>query len=424
MENCKVVVFGLGYVGLPTASLVAHAGHSVLGVDPRARSLSGSSEFPFASEEPGLEDIFSAARHRGLLRISEEPEEADVFLICVPTPLVGGSSQQRADLSSLMDVADSLSSVVQSGNLVLIESTSPPGTTSEFRSRLSANGVDTESIFFAYCPERVLPGNIIQEVKTNARLVGGLSDEASFKAKEFYETFTSGEIRTTEAIVAELAKLTENSFRDVNIAFANEISMLASSFGVNDLNLIELTNLHPRVNILNPGPGVGGHCVAVDPWFLVEKRSDLTPLIQTARQVNDSKADWIVAQVSAYVTGQSASLRVPISDFPILCLGLSYKPDSSDIRESRALYVCRQLAGLGFNISAVEPNCEEIAGIRLVSFEHGVATSNLIIGLVRHREFSQPGLLDSINLEFFDYCGFSGAGVPSFMGARSQIGDN
>lgn len=401
-----MVVFGLGYVGLPTAIIIAESGKRVLGVDVDSTRLDDLRRGHLAETEPGLAEALEGAVTSRNLQFSEFAAPAPTYVICVPTPVAEG----KADLTAVLAVVSSLAPLLEAGDLVILESTSPVGTTELVRERLLELGADLEGVDFAYCPERVLPGDVLRELKYNARVIGGLSPSGGRRAREFYESFARGEIHTTDARVAELSKLVENSFRDVNIAFANEVSLLASSFGVSDLELIELVNLHPRVNVLQPGVGVGGHCVAVDPLFLVESRPQLTNLIRTAREVNDAKGDWVVNLVVDKVASYPAS--APAQSPTVLCLGLTYKRDSSDLRSSRALHIFRRLRESGVSVLAVDPNIEEIDGVVLPHVEDAIREADIVLALVRHSGFEQIDF-STIPEEFvMDFCGLTSRGTP------------
>lgn len=408
MKNADVVVFGLGYVGLPTAIIIAQSGKRVLGVDVDSTRLEYLRRGTAVEREPGLAEALDSALASENLRFSEVAEPASIYVICVPTPV----SEGRADLTSVLAVVSSLAPLLEAGDLVILESTSPVGATELVRDRLSELGVNVEAVDFAYCPERVLPGDVLREIKYNPRIVGGLSASGSRRAQEFYESFAVGEIYATAARVAELAKLVENSFRDVNIAFANEVSLLASSFGVSDRELIELVNLHPRVNVLQPGVGVGGHCVAVDPLFLVESRPHLTNLIRTAREVNDAKGEWVVNLVIDKVASFAGEAPAPKRHPTVLCLGLTYKPDSSDLRSSRALHIFRRLKESGVNVLAVDPNIEEIDGSTLPPFGKALQEADIVLALVRHTPFEQIDFSTVSESFFMDFCGLTSLGTP------------
>ena len=404
-----MAVVGLGYVGLPSAALLAHSGKKVLGVDTDVDRLHQLESGSLETDEPGLHIALRRAVDDRQLLFSERLAPASAFLICVPTPLRAG----QADLRFIEQVAGALAAIVKTGDLVILESTSPPGTTQRLENLLKQAGADTAGVHFAYCPERVLPGNALEEIRSNARLVGGLTPEASAMAAAFYSAFSVGSVVTTSAAMAEVAKLVENSFRDVNAAFANEVSMIASSFGLNDSALLELVNMHPRVDVLRPGVGVGGHCLPIDPLFLASSRPDESLLIQTARKVNNRKSEWIVEVVKkrAFALIENASIQP--SEFSILCLGLSYKADSSDLRESRALWVYESLEKIGFAVSACEPNVRRSDSIELVNLAEGLDRADLVLGLVDHKEFKDIDLEKHAGDHFLDFCGLTSRGLPT-----------
>lgn len=383
MERLEVCVLGLGYIGLPTASLLATRGHSVLGVDVQPSVVEIINNGDIHIVEPELDVLVRSAVHSGNLKASLVPQEAQVFIIAVPTPFREG---HQPDLSYVESATRAMAPVLKAGDLVILESTSPVGTTervaelvAEEREDLLVDG--QLQVQVAHCPERVLPGRILLELVENDRIVGGIDAESTARAAAFYETFVRGEVIRTDSRTAELAKLTENSFRDVNIAFANEMSTICQELGINVWELIRLANRHPRVNILTPGPGVGGHCLAVDPWFIVSSSPERARLIRTAREVNDDKVAWVVSRVLE----KADRFKEPV----VACLGLAYKPDIDDLRESPALAVTRKLAeALGpEQIRAVEPNCHAVEGLSLHRLEDALEDADIVVALVGHRPF-------------------------------------
>ncbi|HCE16485.1 MAG TPA: nucleotide sugar dehydrogenase [Anaerolinea thermolimosa] len=339
-------ILGLGYIGLPTASTFATHGLRVIGVDINPQVVDLLKHGELHIYEPGLRTLVQAALKSGNLQVQDHPEPADAFIISVPTPF---KEEKRADLSYVIAAAESIVPVLRRNNLVVLESTSPPRTTIDVvRPILERSGLKAgEDFHLAYSPERVLPGQILRELIENARVIGGIDPESARAGRDLYATFVRGEIILTDATTAEMVKLMENTYRDVNIAIANEFARLAERFGVDAWEAIALANRHPRVRILNPGPGVGGHCISVDPWFLVEAAPDLSPLIRTARQVNDSQPGYVVGLVRRAM-GTLQGLRVA-------ALGLSYKADVDDLRESPAIEICRELSAAGADVRAYEP---------------------------------------------------------------------
>ncbi len=386
-----VVVVGLGYIGLPTAAVLASCGADVVGVDinPGTVAAVNAGRVPFV--EPDLERAVSAAVERGSLCAETELPPADVYIIAVPTPFTDG---HRPDLSYVTAACDAIAGVLTGGELVLLESTSPPGTTRLVADRimiarpdLSVDGTDGRpQVHFAHAPERVLPGRIMHELVANDRVVGGLTPAAAERARDLYASFCEGTILLTDALTAEMSKLVENSYRDVNIAFANELSVICDRMGVDVWELIDLANHHPRVDILQPGPGVGGHCIAVDPWFIVAADPDSSRLIRTAREVNDAKPHHVADQVVAW----AAEHRQP----RIACLGLAFKPDIDDLRESPALQVVLEVLERlpDAIVEVVEPNIttlpDALAGrVTLGDLETTVARADIVVLLVDHAEF-------------------------------------
>jgi UDP-N-acetyl-D-mannosaminuronic acid dehydrogenase len=347
MEFNNICVLGLGYIGLPTASTFATNGLKVVGVDVNFQIVNGLKNGELLIYEPGLRTLVQAAVRSGNLIASQRPEPADAFIIAVPTPFY---DDKRADLSFVISATESIVPHLRQGNLVILESTSPPRTTMDVvapileRSGLKAG----QDFHLAYSPERVLPGQILRELIENARVIGGVDRASAEAGRDLYATFVRGEIILTNATTAEMVKLMENTYRDVNIAIANEFSRLADHFGIDVWEAIAIANRHPRVRILNPGPGVGGHCISVDPWFLVEAAPELTSLTRTSRQVNDSQPEFVVQLVKRALGGELAGVR-------IAALGLSYKADVDDTRESPAIEVARILKKEGATVLAYEP---------------------------------------------------------------------
>jgi len=390
-----ITVIGLGYIGLPTAAIFASRKKNVIGVDVNQLAVDTINRGEIHIVEPELDIVVHAAVTSGYLRATTKPEPAEVFLIAVPTPFKGDNHEP--DLSYIESACKAIAPVIKKGDLVILESTSPVGTTekmsawlSEIRTDLSFPHTHGESsdIRVAHCPERVLPGHVMKELIENDRVIGGITSKCSEAAVNLYKTFVQGECIVTNARTAEMAKLTENSFRDVNIAFANELSIICDKLNINVWELISLANRHPRVNILQPGPGVGGHCIAVDPWFIVSETPAEAKLIQTARIVNDSKPAWVIEKVKNAI--QTLAPKTPVT---IACLGLTFKPNIDDLRESPALAITTWLANEKIaNIFAVEPNIERLPekysnNIELISIETALATADIVLLLVDHKEF-------------------------------------
>lgn len=347
MDFHKLCVLGLGYIGLPTASTFATHGLRVVGVDVNPEVVNRLQNGDLHIYEPGLRTLVNAAVRSGNLIISQEPEHADAFIIAVPTPF---NPDKKADLSHVNNATQSVVPYLRRGNLVVLESTSPPRTTVDIVAPiLETSGLKVgEDFYLTYSPERVLPGQILRELIDNARVIGGIDRTSAEVGRELYNIFVRGEILLTDATTAEVVKLIENTYRDVNIAVANEFSRLAERFGVDIWEAINIANRHPRVNVLGPGPGVGGHCISVDPWFLVEAAPDITPLIYVARQVNDSQPNFVVELVKRALSGKLTNRRIAV-------LGLTYKPDVDDVRESPAIRVAQLLSQDGAAVKAYDP---------------------------------------------------------------------
>lgn len=393
MDFDTICIIGLGYIGLPTASTLAAQGVSVLGVDVNEHTLQVLESGEIHIHEAGLREVFRAARATGKLRIASRPSEADAFVIAVPTPFQSdksgcfdGQPYRLADLEAVRAAARSIVPVLRAGNLVVLESTSPPRTTQDVVAPiLEGSGLKAGVDFhLAYSPERVLPGQILRELRENARVIGGVSPASAHRAAELYRLFVHGEIVETDATTAEMVKLMENTFRDVNIALANEFSRLAQQFHVDVWEAIQLANRHPRVNILSPGPGVGGHCISVDPWFLVEAAPNLTSLIAEARRVNDSQPEFVV--------GLMKQALGSIKGKRIAALGLAYKANVDDVRESPAAEVVRLLQGEGAEVRVWEPFRPhlELPGIASSSaLEEALSEADAIVLLVAHTDFKE-----------------------------------
>ncbi|OIO59176.1 MAG: UDP-N-acetyl-D-mannosamine dehydrogenase [Alphaproteobacteria bacterium CG_4_10_14_0_2_um_filter_63_37] len=400
LKSQRVCVVGLGYIGLPTAALLANAGYSVHGVDVNPHAVEIINQGKIHIVEPDLDTFVHSAVASGRLKAALTPVLADIFMICVPTPFLHDDNPiPQPDLSYVEAAARGIADFVQPGNLIILESTSPVGTTETIRDVLAGCGIDVAMLHFSYCPERVLPGRIMIELIENDRVVGGLTPEATELTAAFYKTFVQGEVLKTTARTAEMCKLVENSSRDVGIAFANELSMLCDGLGIDVNELIRFANRHPRVNILQPGCGVGGHCIAVDPWFIVAKDPVHSNLIRTAREVNNYKNRWVIEKV------KNAALKFQIEHgrpARIACMGLAFKPDIDDLRESPALAVALALQGENFDVLAVEPNIEFHPELELRPLTGGVAEADLVVFLVKHKQFVG---LDTANRQVLDFCG-------------------
>ncbi|MEL7644182.1 MAG: nucleotide sugar dehydrogenase, partial [bacterium] len=348
MEFNTICVMGLGYIGLPTASTFASRGIKVIGVDANPRVVESLQNGHVHIYEPGLRELVSESLASGNLIIRNQPEPADAFIIAVPTPFY---DDKKADMRFVRSAAEAIAPFVRQGNLVVLESTSPPMTTCGIVAPILERGgmKAGEDFYLTYSPERVLPGQILRELIENARVIGGVNHSSAEAGRDLYRIFVKGEIILTDATTAEMVKLMENTYRDVNIAIANEFSRLADRFGIDVWEAIRIANLHPRVKILNPGPGVGGHCISVDPWFLVEAAPDIATLIRTSRQVNDSQPEFVIRLVKQ-VLGEDLHGKW------IAVLGLAFKPDVDDLRESPAVDIARHLAAKGAQVKAFEPN--------------------------------------------------------------------
>ncbi|MEN6572675.1 MAG: nucleotide sugar dehydrogenase [Anaerolineaceae bacterium] len=418
MKFNTICVIGLGYIGLPTASTFATHGLRVHGVDSNPAVVKSLQHGQVHIFEPGLQEVVTRAIQSGNLQIFDAPSAADAFIIAVPTPFYG---EKKADMSFVTAAAESIVPVLREGNLVVLESTSPPQTTRNLvlpileRSGLKAG----KDFLLAYSPERVLPGQIMRELIENARVIGGINQASAEAGRDLYATFVRGEIVMTDSTTSEMVKLMENTYRDINIAAANEFSRLADRFGVDVWEAIQIANRHPRVKILNPGPGVGGHCISVDPWFFVESAPDITPLILTARKVNDSQPEFttrLIEKALHETNGKKAA-----------CLGLAYKPDVDDLRESPAVDVVKLLAAKGVEVSYFEPFKPDfvIEGARRGnSLAEAVKNADVVVLLVGHSQFKSllPADLSALTaartvvdtVNGWDHASFSAAGYKVF----------
>ncbi|HIF9375632.1 TPA: UDP-N-acetyl-D-mannosamine dehydrogenase [Photobacterium damselae] len=412
----KISVIGLGYIGLPTAAMFASRKKNVIGVDVNQHAVETINQGKIHIVEPDLDMIVSAAVTEGYLKAVTTPEPADAFLIAVPTPFLpcNEGDVPAPDLSYIEAAAKAIAPVLKKGDLVILESTSPVGATEQLSDWLAEDRLDLTfpqthgdeaDINIAHCPERVLPGQVVRELVENDRVIGGMSTRCSERSVELYKTFVLGECVVTNARTAEMAKLTENSSRDVQIAFANELSIICDKLDINVWELIALANRHPRVNILQPGPGVGGHCIAVDPWFIVSKTPEEAQLIHTARKMNDSKPEWVVNKVKLAIadflqTNPDKTAR----EITIACYGLAFKPDIDDLRESPAMVITQKIAEMhpGRTI-AIEPNIQEIpkklTSVELVDIELALVEADIQVMLVDHKEFKDISVSSGIVID-------------------------
>jgi UDP-N-acetyl-D-mannosaminuronic acid dehydrogenase len=401
MESLSICVMGLGYIGLPTASLLATKGCRVLGVDVKPEVIETINAGRIHIVEPDLDALVHSAVTSGQLTAALSPGPAEVFIIAVPTPFTEG---HRPDVSYVRAATEAIAPHLQADNLIILESTSPIGTTEMMADIVRRTRPDLVrggdlAVHIAHCPVRVMPGQILQEIVENDRIVGGLTAVATERAAAFYRGFVIGNVLVTDCRTAEMAKLTENSYRDTNIAFANELSVICHRLGIDVWELIKLANHHPRVNILRPGPGVGGHCLAVDPWFIVAAAPEEAQLIRQARLVNEGKVDWVVERVLE----RASRLKTPV----IACMGLAYKPDIDDLRESPALAVTRALKKNlpDAEILACEPNLESFDEFQLASLDEVLQRADIIVGLVAHRPFRNLARIHLEGKMVIDTCG-------------------
>ncbi len=403
MKKKTVCVIGLGYIGLPTAALIANKGFSVSGVDINEKILATIKEGKIHIVEADLGDFVKSAILKGQLKVFNKIQLSDVYMICVPTPFHKNGNIPKPNIDYVISATKSIAPFIKQGDLIILESTSPVGTTEKIKETLTDNGVDLTNVHIAYCPERVLPGKVIKELVENDRIVGGLTATSTKKVVEFYRLFVNGDILETDAKTAEMCKLAENSFRDLNIAFANELSIICDKQGINIWDLIKLSNKHPRVNILQPGTGVGGHCIAVDPWFIISQDFENTKLIRSARNINNYKTKWVINKIKNAADEYVFKTKIKPK---IACLGLTFKPDIDDLRESKALEVAETLLAYGYEINVVEPNIQSHVKLSLLNLSEAIEKADIICVLVKHHEFLQLDVKDKlIKRGALDFCG-------------------
>lgn len=391
----SVVMVGLGYIGLPTAALIASKNIKVTGVDIHQHVVETINKGEIHIVEPDLDGLVHHVVKDGYLKASTIPVEADVYLIAVPTPFKG---DHEPDISYVKSATQAILPTLKEGALVIIESTSPVGTTEKMEKVIFSERPELEGkIFMAYCPERVLPGNVIYELEHNDRAIGGINNASTEKAVEFYKHFVKGELHKTNSKTAEMCKLVENSSRDVQIAFANELSMICDEAGINVWELIRLANKHPRVNILQPGTGVGGHCIAVDPWFIVSEFPKQTKIIRAAREINNYKTEWVIEKIkNTAFQFELDNGRKP----KVAAMGLAFKPNIDDLRESPALNVVETLINQTINILTVEPNIESHDTLEILTIDNALNQADIVVYLVAHNEFKSL----TTDRQVLDFC--------------------
>ena len=401
MKKCCVI--GLGYIGLPTSIIAASNGFEVIGVDTNLKVIDDLNRGIIHIAEPNLQESFNQLIKKNVFKAQSQPSNADIFIIAVPTPFKKESNKfPTPDISYILDAVNSIIPFLKESNLVILESTSPVGTTEIIAEMIfNESKLDRNNLKIAYCPERVLPGNILNEIKKNDRVIGGINQKSSKAAKDFYSKFCVGKFNITDAKTAELVKLTENSFRDVNIAFANELSIISSNLGINYKELIKIANCHPRVNILTPSPGVGGHCIAVDPWFIVSRLPKESKLIKTAREVNKRKTIWVIEKIISICSDfEDKNNKKP----KVGCFGLTFKPDVDDIRESSAIEIINKLIEKKIDLLCCDPMVKAAENLRIESANYLIEKCDIYIFLVAHTQFKSLNLNES---KVIDFCGIS-----------------
>jgi UDP-N-acetyl-D-mannosaminuronic acid dehydrogenase len=396
-SDIKICIMGLGYIGLPTAAIIANSGYNVHGVDVIQNIVDSINQGKVHIKEPGLNTFVKSAVFSGKLKAATKPKPADIFIIAVPTPI---DEDNTPDLKYVFNSIKMISPCLKNGNLIIIESTSPVGTTEKVRDMVQKLNPNLMTIQYAYCPERVLPGQTMKELIENDRIIGGITLEAAKKAKEFYSSFVNGNIFITNSRTAEMTKLAENAYRDVNIAFANELSMICDNLNINVWELIKLANRHPRVNIHRPGCGVGGHCIAIDPWFIVSSAEDDAKIIRKAREINNYKHLWVIEKIDNLILKfENSYQRKP----RIACMGITFKPNIDDLRESPALQIVNMLIKDGRDIMVVEPNIQAHESISFTQYNEAVNLADIIVFLVAHDEFKDINIPDGKLI--LDVCG-------------------
>jgi len=403
MKKKTVCVIGLGYIGLPTAALLANNGFSVSGIDINEEVVSNINQGKINFIENNLNTFIKLAIKSGKLKAFSKIQPSDIYIICVPTPFHKNKKIPKPNIDFVLSATKSIANFIKPGDLIILESTCPVGTTIKLKEKLEDLNVNLKNVHIAYCPERVLPGKIMTELKNNDRVIGGLSNMSTKEVSKFYKLFVDGRIFETDAKTAELCKLAENSFRDVNIAFANELSLICDNLGINVWDLIKITNRHPRVNILQPGPGVGGHCIAIDPWFIISNDQENSKLIRSAREINNEKTSWVINKIK---NAENNFLLKKGYKPKIACLGMSFKPDIDDLRESKALEVIKSLLADKSDIVAVEPHIKSYMGLKLLKLSEAIEVSDIICILVKHTKFLKLEKKIKIKkYEILDFCG-------------------
>ncbi len=396
-------VLGLGYIGLPTAALIAKTKNKVIGVDIKNEVVNIVNNGNVHIIEKGLQSLVKTVVKEGYLFAKNKPSKADVFILAVPTPLEESrKSLPKPNIDYVLKAAISISEILQPGNLVILESTSPVGTTEKIAKLIyEKSGLEKDKLSIAYCPERVLPGKALEEIISNNRVIGGIDEKSALIGENFYKSFCKGEIIKTDSRTAELVKLTENAYRDVNIAFANEISMVSSQLKVKYQEVINIANQHPRVNILKPGCGVGGHCIAIDPWFIASQSPDFTTLIQAGRKVNLKKTNWSINLIIQKIE----ELKIKLRKKPLVGIfGLTFKSDIDDVRESPALFITEKLIEQGNDLIICEPNIKSYKNLVFGNGDEIIEKADLLILLVSHYQFKN---LNFKNKETINLCGFN-----------------
>ena len=401
LKDKKICILGLGYIGLPTAAILANENYNVNGVDIDKDVVNNINLGNTHFSEKDLDKLLGVAINKKKFKALEAPVESDIYIICVPTPFIYNNEVPEPDIQFINSAVDSITNLLKPEDIIILESTSPVGTTLAIRDKLEKKNINLENIYIAYCPERVLPGCTLEELVNNDRVVGGINDLSTNKVADFYETFVRGQVQRTNSKTAEMCKLIENSYRDVNIAFANEVSIICEKNNIDVWKLIKLANHHPRVNVLQPGCGVGGHCIAVDPWFIISQNFEQSKLIKAAREVNNYKPKWAINKIIKLIDTSKNK-----KNSKVVCFGATFKPNIDDVRESPAIEIVSSLLYRGFDVCVSDPNIRSYKDLKILDINKAIDLGEIFIFLVKHNEFLEESFKKKFaNKKVLDLCG-------------------
>tara|TARA_A100000164_G_C21915949_1_gene778224 strand:+ start:328 stop:1548 length:1221 start_codon:yes stop_codon:yes gene_type:complete len=401
LKDKKICILGLGYIGLPTAAILANENYNVNGVDIDKDVVNNINLGNTHFSEKDLDKLLGVAINKKKFKALEAPVESDIYIICVPTPFIYNNEVPEPDIQFINSAVDSITNLLKPEDIIILESTSPVGTTLAIRDKLEKKNINLENIYIAYCPERVLPGCTLEELVNNDRVVGGINDLSTNKVADFYETFVRGQVQRTNSKTAEMCKLIENSYRDVNIAFANEVSIICEKNNIDVWKLIKLANHHPRVNVLQPGCGVGGHCIAVDPWFIISQNFEQSKLIKAAREVNNYKPKWAINKIIKLIDTSKNK-----KNSKVVCFGATFKPNIDDVRESPAIEIVSSLLYRGFDVCVSDPNIRSYKDLKILDINKAIDLGEIFIFLVKHNEFLEESFKNKFaNKKVLDLCG-------------------